>query len=45
MKRALFGLFAISFFVSGLLFAEEKAADHVPFNPRVWSSVVIFTVH
>jgi len=25
--------------------AEFVASDHVPFNPRVWSSVVIFTVH
>jgi len=24
--------------------AEFVAADHFPFNPRVWSSVVIFTV-
>lgn len=24
--------------------AEFVAADHAPFNPRVWSSVVIFTV-
>jgi len=25
--------------------AEFVAADHYPFNPRVWSSDVIFTVH
>jgi hypothetical protein len=24
--------------------AEFVAADHFPFNPRVWSSVVVFTV-
>jgi len=24
--------------------AEFVAADHFPFNPRVWSSIVIFTV-
>jgi hypothetical protein len=25
--------------------AEFVAADHAPFNPRVWSDVVLFTVH
>ena len=25
--------------------AEFVAADHFPFNPRVWSTTVIFTVH
>jgi hypothetical protein len=28
-----------------VLKAEFVAADHAPFNPRVWSSETIFTVH
>lgn len=28
-----------------VLKAEFVAADHAPFNPRVWSSQTIFTVH